>query len=71
MAGVMFLTYLIIINTESLRSFFELVELPFIAYLLIALVTAIWLLTLRAAWRNHWIERFLGLPVPQGQGATA
>ena len=62
-ALIMLLAFGLIIVIEPLRSFFELLDLGLDGYGLIALITAIWLLTLRLAWRAHWMERLLDIPV--------
>lgn len=45
------------------RSFFELIALPWWGFVMLAVVTLIWMLVLRAAWRQNWLERFLGVEV--------
>ena len=59
---IMLLAFGLIIVIEPLRSFFELLDLGLDGYGLIALITAIWLLTLRLAWRANWMERLLDIP---------
>lgn len=51
--------FLGVIAFDPLRAFFEMVELPLLAYIAIGLITLIWMLLLRMAWRNNWLERFL------------
>ena len=53
--------YLIILFVEPLRAFFEMVDLPVLAHVGIAAITLIWLLLLRMAWRQRWMEHFLGV----------
>ncbi len=70
LAGGLLIAYFLILLIEPLRSFFELLVLPIWAHIGIALVTVVWMLVLRAAWRNNWIERFLGLrasPITDGE----
>ncbi len=59
LAGLMLLIFMVIVFVEPLRVFFEMVALPPLAYIAIALVTLIWMLVLRMAWRGRWLERFL------------
>jgi cation-transporting ATPase E len=59
LAGLMLVIFLVVVAVPSLRSFFEMVEMPFLAYVGIGAVTGIWMLTLRWAWRQRWLERFL------------
>jgi len=51
--------YLAIVLIEPLRSFFEMVALPSLAYVAIGLLTIVWMLVLRIAWRQRWLDRFL------------
>ncbi|MBZ0304033.1 MAG: HAD-IC family P-type ATPase [Anaerolineae bacterium] len=62
-ALVMFLVFGLIVVVEPLRSFFELQELGLDGYGLVALITAVWVLILRLAWRANWMERLLDLRV--------
>jgi len=62
-ALVMLFGFGLIIVVEPLRSFFELLELGLDGYALVALITAVWVLILRLAWRANWMERLLDLPV--------
>jgi len=55
----LFVVYMIIVLVEPLRSFFEMIDLPLLAYAGIAAITLIWMLLLRIAWRYNWLERFL------------
>ena len=59
----MFLAFGLVIVVEPIRSFFELLELGLDGYGLVALITAVWILTLRLAWRANWMERLLDIPV--------
>ncbi|MBZ0291443.1 MAG: HAD-IC family P-type ATPase, partial [Anaerolineae bacterium] len=58
-AGLMLLIYLLVLAVEPLRRFFEIIELPLLAYVAIALTTVIWMMVLRIAWRQQWLQRFL------------
>lgn len=60
-ALVLIAAYLVILFTPGLRRFFQLVPLPFIAYVLIGSLTAVWMLAQRRIWRSRWLERFLDL----------
>lgn len=53
--------FFVIVLVEPFRAFFELVDLPLYVYLALMVVTAIWALALRAAWRGRWLQRFLGV----------
>ncbi len=59
LALLMLALFIAIIAIEPLRDFFEMVALPPLAYVGIALITLIWMLVLRIAWRGRWLERFL------------
>ena len=59
LAIVMLLVYLFIAVYEPALAFFEMVDLPILAFIAIAAITLIWMLLLRMAWRHHWLERFL------------
>ncbi len=59
LAIVMLLVYLFIAVYEPTLAFFEMVDLPILAFVAIALITIIWMLLLRMAWRRNWLERFL------------
>lgn len=51
--------YFVIVLVEPVRAFFEMAALPGLAYVAISLVTVIWMLVLRMAWRKRWLDRFL------------
>lgn len=59
LAIALFIVYLVIISVPSFRSFFEMIDLPVLAYVGILAITLIWMLLLRMAWRRNWLERFL------------
>lgn len=59
LAGLMFIIYVIVLVVPPFRIFFEMIELPFLAYVAIGGVTLIWMLVLRIMWRQRWLERFL------------
>jgi cation-transporting P-type ATPase E len=61
LAGLMLLAFVVIVLVEPFRQFFELLLLPWYAYGAIVLVTLVWMLLLRAAWRGRWMQRFLQL----------
>jgi cation-transporting ATPase E len=44
-----------------LSNAFELMPLPPLAYVVVGLVTIIWMLVQREVWRGRWLERFLDL----------
>lgn len=46
---------------RPVRSFFELIALPWWGFVAIATVTLVWMFLLRAAWRQRWLESFLGI----------
>jgi cation-transporting ATPase E len=58
-AGVMLLIYFAIALIEPLRSSFEMISMSIEGYIIIGLITLIWALTLRIAWRKNWLGRFL------------
>lgn len=58
-AGLMLAVFAVIAVVPPLRRFFELVELPIWAYAGTLVVTVIWTLVLRRAWRKRWMQRFL------------
>ncbi len=62
-AGGLLVGFIVIQLIEPLRRFAELLVLPLWAHGLLVAVTLLWMLILRMAWRNHWMERFAGLPV--------
>lgn len=51
--------YMVIVLVDPLRTFFEMIPLPALAYLAIGLLTLVWMLVLRIAWRQRWLDRFL------------
>ncbi|MCA9902998.1 MAG: cation-translocating P-type ATPase, partial [Anaerolineae bacterium] len=55
----LFVVYMVIVLVEPLRTFFEMIDLPILAYVAIAAIALIWMLLLRMAWRHNWLERFL------------
>lgn len=59
-ALLMLAAYGVIVTVEPLRHFFELLPLPPSVYLVLALITLLWAMVLRLAWRGHWLQRFLG-----------
>lgn len=56
-----FVGFVALLLIEPLRSFFELIALPWWAFILLAFVTTIWAILLRIMWRHRWLERFLGI----------
>ncbi|MFC1959921.1 HAD-IC family P-type ATPase, partial [Chloroflexota bacterium] len=62
LALFLLLAFGVILVVEPLRSFFGLYYLPALAHVGIVLITLVWALILRIAWRNNWLERFLGVP---------
>jgi magnesium-transporting ATPase (P-type) len=63
LAGLVLLSYLLIIAVPFLRSFFELYPLDFIHYSGIGLVALIWAYAVRLTWRNAFLDRFLGIKI--------
>ncbi|MCA9891617.1 MAG: HAD-IC family P-type ATPase [Anaerolineae bacterium] len=61
LALLCFIGFTALLLIEPLRSFFELLALPLWGFVLLAIVTALWAVILRMAWRNHWLDRFLGV----------
>ena len=61
----LFFAFVMVVAVEPLRSFFEMIDLPLLAYVAIALITLIWMLLLRRAWRNDWLERFLQIDLSE------
>jgi cation-transporting P-type ATPase E len=59
-AGALLVAFIAILLIEPLRTFAELLPLPFSTHLLIVAITLVWMLVLRAAWRANWMERFFG-----------
>lgn len=62
LALILLVAFGVILVVEPLRSFFGLLALPIWAYGGVALITLVWAIVLRAAWRHNWLERFLGIP---------
>lgn len=80
LAIALFVVFSAIFVIEPLRSFFELIALPWWAFTMLAVITFAWMLILRVAWRGRWLQRFLGIefeppdtntPVLQLQQETA
>ncbi|MFO7321629.1 MAG: HAD-IC family P-type ATPase [Chloroflexota bacterium] len=74
MAALLLLVFIAVLAIEPARTFFELAPLPLEGYVLIALMTAIWAMVLRLAWRHRWLERFLQIdlsPLPAVEGKAA
>ncbi len=59
LAGGLLLAFIGVIAIEPLRAFFEMIDLPVLAYVAIGAITLIWMLLLRMSWRQRWLERFL------------
>jgi cation-transporting P-type ATPase E len=59
MALAMLGVFIGLLVVPGLRSLFDLELLLPIDYLILALLAFLWALLVRAAWRNHWLERFL------------
>ena len=59
--------YMAIVLVEPLRNFFEMVALPGLAYVAIGLLTVVWMLVLRIAWRQRWLDRFLQIDLSTKQ----
>ncbi len=59
LAGGLLVAFIAVVAIEPFRAFFEMIDLPFLAYVAIALITLIWMLLLRMTWRHNWLERFL------------
>ncbi|MBK8025830.1 MAG: HAD-IC family P-type ATPase [Chloroflexi bacterium] len=59
-AGGLGIGFFAILLIEPLRTFAELLALPWWGHLLILVVTAIWMLVLRTAWRKDWLGYFTG-----------
>lgn len=60
-AIVLFAGYLVVLALPSLRSFFSLVPLPTLFYVIIALLTVLWVFVQRLVWRTRWLEHFLDM----------
>jgi cation-transporting ATPase E len=63
LALILILVFILVLVLAPLRNFFELLILPFGAYLLIAVTVVCWMMVLRLAWKARWIERFLQLDI--------
>ncbi len=61
LAGGLFLAFAILLAIEPIRSFFGLVPLEPMTYLIIAGTVAVWAAILRFAWRVSLLDRFLGV----------
>lgn len=61
LAAGLLAAYIAILALAPLRKFFELLILPPYAYGVIAAAVLVWLVTIRQAWRAHWLERFLNI----------
>lgn len=61
LSGVLMVVFVVILNYPPFRRFFELVAMPLSAYIGIFVMLTVWALTLRAAWRGRWLERFLNI----------
>lgn len=59
LSGGMLLVFFMIVSVPQLRTAFEIMPLSPLWYAAIALVALMCILFLRAAWRGHWLERFL------------
>jgi cation-transporting ATPase E len=72
LAVVLILGFLFILAFKPLRTFFELLILPPIAYILIGFALILWMLILRQAWQGRWFERFLQLDIEgyRSRGST-
>ena len=61
LASALLVVYLVILAVPSLRTFFELVDLPAGDYVLVGAAALAWAVTLRWMWRRRFLDRFLGL----------
>lgn len=59
MALAMLLVFVLLLTVPGLRSAFDLRVLKAIDYLILALLSFLWALLVRYAWRNRWLEQFL------------
>lgn len=62
--GVGIMAIIVILANPSISSYFQLVSLPLEFYLLISLVSIVWVFVQRAAWRGRWLEKLLVLEEP-------
>jgi len=60
-AIVLIAAYMILLMIEPLRSFFQLVPLPWTFHGAIAVLTLAWMFLQRIVWRSNWLERFLDI----------
>ncbi|MBK7919993.1 MAG: hypothetical protein IPJ94_27805 [Chloroflexi bacterium] len=60
-AVALFAGYLVVLALPRLRSFFSLVPLPTLFYVIIALLTVLWVFVQRLVWRTRWLEHFLDM----------
>ena len=67
-AVVLIVAYIIVLLLPGLRSFFDLVSLPPVLHMSVAVLTVLWVLVQRAVWRSRWFERFLDLEESIGVG---
>lgn len=61
LAVCMFVLFMLLMLTDSLREFFEFERLSLSDYLLIGGVTVFWTFLIRAIWRHNLFERLLGI----------
>lgn len=61
----MFIALALVSAITPIRNFFGLEKLDALAYVLIAIIVLLWMFSLRAFWRNHLYERFLGMDTPK------
>jgi cation-transporting P-type ATPase E len=61
LAILLMVVFVVIMNFTPFRRFFELVAMPLTAYVGITAMVLLWALTIRAAWRGRWLERFLNI----------
>jgi cation-transporting ATPase E len=59
LAGVLLLSFGLIVLIPPVRQFFELVVLRPLDYLIIGAAVLVWMFVVRAAWRGRWFERLL------------
>lgn len=62
-AGILVISYAVVLAMPRLRLFFDLVRLPLSLHLSIVLMTVLWGVVQLAVWRSHLLERFLGMTV--------
>ncbi len=61
LAIILACVYVPFISFSSFGAAFDLIALPAWAYLLIGLLTLLWMLVVRLAWRRRWLEHWLGV----------